>query len=403
MAPRHFHPAECIADSLEQHVVRHQVRPGAIYVAVVLAALAALAALPLVHVRVSVQSEGLIRPATEKHDIRSRVSGVVERVLVHENQLVVRGAPLVVVRSVSLAERGRLLHDQAEEKRRFISDLQRLVRDSGTVSTTPTRALHTPKYRREYLQYVGALRDARIRIAQATRALDRARTLGDRGFATQSSVQDRAYELAQATSARALTVARQMSEWQSALTSERSALEELESQMQQLHEERSHYTVRAAVGGSVEQLASLSPGSYVEAGEQIGVISPNSALVAEIYVTPRDIGLLRPGIPVRLLIDAFNATEWGALHGQITAISSDFILVGQSPMFKVRCDLERPYLTLPSGVRGRLKKGMTLRARFLLARRSLLQLLHDDVDDWLNPVRAPQPPHTALHLPTTEE
>jgi HlyD family secretion protein len=33
---------------------------------------------------------------------------------------------------------------------------------------------------------------------------------------------------------------------------------------------------------------------------------------------------------------------------------------------------------------------MTFRARFVIAQRSLLQLLFDGVDDWLNPARAPR-------------
>jgi hypothetical protein len=36
-------------------------------------------------------------------------------------------------------------------------------------------------------------------------------------------------------------------------------------------------------------------------------------------------------------------------------------------------------------VRGDLKKGLTLTARYVVARRSLLQILHDDASAWLNP------------------
>jgi HlyD family secretion protein len=57
-------------------------------------------------------------------------------------------------------------------------------------------------------------------------------------------------------------------------------------------------------------------------------------------------------------------------------------------VFKVRCELAQRELVLPSGVRGTLRKGMTLQARFLVARRSLLQLLRDDLSSWLDPVRS---------------
>ncbi len=43
------------------------------------------------------------------------------------------------------------------------------------------------------------------------------------------------------------------------------------------------------------------------------------------------------------------------------------------------------YLALPNGLRGDLKKGLTLSVRFLVARRSMLQILYQDVSAWLNP------------------
>jgi HlyD family secretion protein len=54
-------------------------------------------------------------------------------------------------------------------------------------------------------------------------------------------------------------------------------------------------------------------------------------------------------------------------------------------MFKVKCTFKSPTLMLKNGVKGQLKKGMSLQARFILTRRSLFQLLFDRTDDWINP------------------
>jgi membrane fusion protein, peptide pheromone/bacteriocin exporter len=43
------------------------------------------------------------------------------------------------------------------------------------------------------------------------------------------------------------------------------------------------------------------------------------------------------------------------------------------------------HLVLPNGVRGELKQGLTLTARYVVARRSLLQILYEDASAWLNP------------------
>jgi hypothetical protein len=121
----------------------------------------------------------------------------------------------------------------------------------------------------------------------------------------------------------------------------------------------------------------------------LAVISPTSSLVAEIYVTPRDIGLVRAGASVRMLIDAFNYSDWGFVNGQVAEVSGDFVQMNGQPMFKVRCFMDRERLTLRNGFSGQLKKGMTLRGRFVVAERSVLQLLSDDINDWLNPARGP--------------
>lgn len=84
-------------------------------------------------------------------------------------------------------------------------------------------------------------------------------------------------------------------------------------------------------------------------------------------------------------IDAYNYNQWGTALGEILSIGKDVISINNKPFFKVKCQIDQKYLTLENGVKGRLKKGMTLTAQFILAERSLYDLLYDGVNDWLNP------------------
>ena len=90
-------------------------------------------------------------------------------------------------------------------------------------------------------------------------------------------------------------------------------------------------------------------------------------------------------MPVRFQVDAFNYNQWGLATGNVTEISSDIYFVNEKPVFKVTCQLREDYLQLKNGYKGYLKKGMTLQARFVVAERTLWQLLYDKVDDWINP------------------
>jgi membrane fusion protein, peptide pheromone/bacteriocin exporter len=151
------------------------------------------------------------------------------------------------------------------------------------------------------------------------------------------------------------------------------------------------HVVIAPVEGTVELAASLSPGSVLERGERVATLSPNTELIGEALVTARDIALVRRGMPVRLMVDALNYREWGPVEATVVTIADDAALTGDQPVFRVRCQLASRELRLRGGQRASLSKGMTFRARFVIAERSLLQLLFDGANDWLNPARTPRP------------
>jgi len=123
----------------------------------------------------------------------------------------------------------------------------------------------------------------------------------------------------------------------------------------------------------------------VSANEVLAEISPDSGMVVETYIPPKDIGYLTVGTQVNLQIDAYNYNQWGMASGNVIAISADVFTDSGQPYFKVRCKLNEDKLALNNGYEGKLKKGMTLQARFFVTKRTLFQLLYDKADDWLNP------------------
>ncbi len=75
----------------------------------------------------------------------------------------------------------------------------------------------------------------------------------------------------------------------------------------------------------------------------------------------------------------------GMASGKVIEVAHDIKIIDNKPYFEVRCSLNNEYLQLKSGYKGLLKKGMTLRAHFIITERSLWQLIYDKVDDWMNP------------------
>jgi HlyD family secretion protein len=378
--------AEYAADSLEGLLADRSRASHAIYLLVIAGFLSGVAMLPLVHVDVSVRSSGIVRPVTEKHEVRARASGLVSAVLVRENDQVKAGDPIVELTAAAVEEQGRVLDARAAEYRRAIADLQQLLTSSTGANARP--AFQTARYGQAFAQFRTDLTDAEQRLAQAQREAERTRVLGARQMTAPTEVEEKEFRLAQARAAVAQVRERYLTAWQGELAQARRDSSDLTATRSKLAADLDLFRVVAPVAGTIEQVRGLSAGSYVTAGEPVVVISPSDALLAEVYVSPRDIGLLRIGGPVRLQVDAFNYNDWGMLTGRVREISDDYVMVGDRPVFKVKCTLDRDDLRLANGFRGRVKKGMTVQARFVVARRTLFQMLHENINDWLNPVHS---------------
>lgn len=169
----------------------------------------------------------------------------------------------------------------------------------------------------------------------------------------------------------------QLSTWQADLNTYRNSRSEMNTTLKQELKDKELYIVRSPISGTIDQFSGIYRGSSIQAGQSLAVISPDSTLCMEIYVTPRNIGFMSLGMPVNVQVESFNYNEWGTLPGKVTEISSDFLTDSQGNSFyKVKCQMERNYLMLKSGQKGILKKGMTVSAHFMITRRSLFDLLY---------------------------
>lgn len=382
-SPARLIPAELAPDLLESHIVRHSVRSQAIYCVVLLLVVAAAIATPFTHVDVSVRADGIVRPTADKHELRAGSAGITDQLLVRENQRVTRGDPILVLQRAAVVSRERLVATRTSAARSAVHDLALLTR-SALDPRTPER-LHTSRYRAEHTHLLGLLRESELRRLTVQRAVERMRALGSSDFATALELADAQLRLDRADAEQTTLRDRQLGEWQAALATERATLDALATETEQLVVDQSRLVVRAPVSGTIEQLARLASGSFVQAGDVVAVVSPDLPPMVEAYVAPRDVGLIRVGGAARFQIDAFNYNDWGVATGRVTELSDDYVRVDDRPMFKVWCNLDSAHLTLRNGVRGRIRKGMTLHARFPIARLSLLQLLRNDVNRWMDP------------------
>lgn len=82
--------------------------------------------------------------------------------------------------------------------------------------------------------------------------------------------------------------------------------------------------VRAPTAGFVNRLYFNTLGGVIKPGEPVLEITPSEGPVAvEAHVRPDDRASLRPGLPTRVMVGAYDYTVYGALLGQVTEVSAD--------------------------------------------------------------------------------
>ena len=393
-------PATLAEHSVESlHAMHGRQRPW-IYWFSLLGVGAALGALPLVPVEVTVRSSGIVRPATERTELKVAISGRIARVLAHDNDRVAAGQPLLELVARDAEERLARNRALQHEKSDLIADLVELtakLAQPARVGGSPADLaavivnLRTPVLTRGHAQFHAQFDASRLTLARTRMVCDRTTALAAQGLVTDQDRDDARYARDRASADLEMLVQQTLSGWQAQLRDEQTALDQLLSEEKRLQEELTLSTVRAPVAGTVQGLIGLNPGTFVIAGQSFGYVSPDDRLLVETYVSPKDIGLLGTGQRARLQIDAYPYTQWGMLDGTVERVAADATANGQQAAFKVIVRPAALALRLPNGATGALRKGMTLTARFVVARRSLLQVLYEDASGWLNPQDRPSP------------
>lgn len=157
---------------------------------------------------------------------------------------------------------------------------------------------------------------------------------------------------------------------------------------------RERVVLRAPQDGTVLDVAARSAGSVAGQGETLLTIVPREAeLFVEAEVAAQDIGLVRPGDPVRLKLEAFPYQRHGTAEGRIRTISPDAFekntSEGQRLFYRVRAAVTQADLTaVPPDFR--LFPGMTVSAEIKVgSRRVITYLLYPLIRSFDESLREP--------------
>ena len=227
--------------------------------------------------------------------------------------------------------------------------------------------------------------------------LERVRPIAEKGFISISDLRDRKENLIsrqqslaqlrqtlssrQATLAEVQKSANEISAQAQAQSAEIDASRaQLDQQIATISGQRS-YALRAPVAGRVTAVTARRGQTARPDTQLMTIIPAGSKLRAELSVPSSAIGFVKQGQPVRLAIDAFPYQRFGVVGGIITNVSTSPISeIGSDgrvlPAYPIKVALDSD--TVVAFGRGeRLIPGMTLTARIITERQSLLQWLFE--------------------------
>ena len=134
----------------------------------------------------------------------------------------------------------------------------------------------------------------------------------------------------------------------------------------------------APLDGYVWKLRNTIDKSVVEKGEMILEIQPELDLVVKCYLSGDEITSVQPDQNVDFRIKSFGKEKNRNLSGKVTSIQARISRKDEKPIFEVRCSVDTVENYFPAS---ELKAGMTLLARFRLARRSAFDIILKDVEN----------------------
>ena len=343
---------------------------------------------------------GAIAPDKGVAAILPRRSGIISDLAVRTGQHVTAGTELATIRAEEDSATGLSAGAQIEAA---------IVRQDASLSAQTEAALSSTHAQHaqlaaqrtglvvEIAQIESQIALQRDLIASAQKDYDRASTIAARGFISQRDLQVREETL--------LARRQGLSQLSQSLATKESALVEAErsaaqvtaqsqAQIASLAASRAEvaqqaastagsrsYVLRAPVAGQVTALTARVGQTASTQTPLMTIVPSGSRLRAELAVPSAAIGFVKAGQDVRLAIDAFPYQRFGTVKGKIITVSSSSVSEqaegGRAiAVYPVTVELESVSVAA-FGRREPLVSGMTLTARIVTEKQSLLEWLFE--------------------------
>jgi HlyD family secretion protein len=157
-------------------------------------------------------------------------------------------------------------------------------------------------------------------------------------------------------------------------------LAEIDSSRAASQQKLGFHEIKAPLEGVVFDMNKKAPGTVVAAKDKLFNIIPGEELVAEVFLTNKDIGFIHEGLPAVVRLDTFPFREFGEIKGTLSYLAADALPPNEEfkyPRFPAKIRLDRQFLN-HNGEKLPLKSGMAATVNIQVRSRTLLSILTDE-------------------------
>jgi len=169
----------------------------------------------------------------------------------------------------------------------------------------------------------------------------------------------------------------------------RQAAESLTQELHKAKQQHRRQRLTAPVSGTVQQLSIHTAGGVVSEAQPLMVIVPeDSPIEVEALLENKDIGFVYPGQAVKVKVETYSFTRYGAVPGTVQSLSSDALEDERLGLvYSARISLQQTHIKA-NGQTLKLSPGMAVRAEIKTDQRRIIDYflspLKQYVDESLN-------------------
>ena len=252
-------------------------------------------------------------------------------------------------------------------EQKIADDLESLSREGGFAKIQASKQQQEAKTRKAELdQLVQEQERLLLKIGQAQQQLKNTVALSQKDLLTQMATNEK-------------QIAEIDSQLNKVIIENEKKVAEIDGQLSQTTQNLNYQEVKAPVAGTVFELKPSAAGFVINTTEPLLKIVPDDSLVAKVYLTNKDIGFVKNGMPVDVRIDSFPYSEFGDVKGKLSWIGSDALPPEQIRPFysfpaKVRLDKQSLVINGRTVV---LQSGMSISTNIRVRKRTVMSIFTD--------------------------